>query len=278
MARKKVKLVFIQNDSARRATFKKRRRGIMKKVRELSTLCGVSACAIVYGPYESEPEVWPSLPEAKRVVSRFKSLPDMEQCKKMMNQEEFLMQRIAKLREQLKKQVKENQEKENTKLLFQCMSGEKDLNDLTLENLGDLVWLVDGRMKAIRDRIQLLARSPPPVPHLPPHPHPHPHPQYMMNMPTTTMDICDQRITRNNNNTPAAAAAAAMRDQVNSGGGDRMAAMEAVHAGHPSWFMDMNMNMNMMNHNENMGFPATNEVVMPSYMDNNTWTNNPFFS
>ena len=32
----------------------------MKKVSELSTLCGIEACAIVYSPYDAQPEVWPS--------------------------------------------------------------------------------------------------------------------------------------------------------------------------------------------------------------------------
>ncbi|XP_043725969.1 agamous-like MADS-box protein AGL80 [Telopea speciosissima] len=270
MARKKVKLAFIQNDSARRATFRKRKMGIMKKVSELSTLCGVSACAIVYGPNESEPEVWPSPQEAKRVVARFKRMPEMEQCKKMLNQEEFLMQRIEKLKEKLKKQVMDNQEKENTKLLFQCMSGQKDLNDLTLENLGDLMWLADVKKKAIIDRIQLLSRTPPPS-------DPHPHPQYMMNTPLPLpSDPNPHPQIMRNNNTPVAAAAVAAptRDQVNSGGGDQVAAVEAMHAEQQPWFMDMNM----MHHNHNMGFPAeANEMVMP-YMDNNTsWINSPFF-
>ncbi|KAF5203782.1 agamous-like MADS-box protein AGL80, partial [Thalictrum thalictroides] len=88
MARKKVKLAWIVNDSARRATFKKRKKGLMKKVSELSTLCGVEACAIIYGPEDPQPDVWPSTPsEAHRVLTRFNSMPEMEQSKKMMNQE-----------------------------------------------------------------------------------------------------------------------------------------------------------------------------------------------
>uniref|UniRef100_A0A804I4U9 MADS-box domain-containing protein n=1 Tax=Musa acuminata subsp. malaccensis TaxID=214687 RepID=A0A804I4U9_MUSAM len=39
MARKKVKLAWIANDSMRRATFKKRKMGLMKKVNKLAMLC-----------------------------------------------------------------------------------------------------------------------------------------------------------------------------------------------------------------------------------------------
>ena len=103
MTRKKVKLAYISNDSARKATFKKRKKGLMKKVSELSTLCGIEACAIVYSPYDAQPEVWPSPIMVQRVLSQFKNMPEMEQSKKMVNQEHFLRQRIGKANEQLKK-------------------------------------------------------------------------------------------------------------------------------------------------------------------------------
>ena len=85
MTRKKVKLAYISNDSARKATFKKRKKGLMKKVSELSTLCGIEACAIVYSPYDAQPEVWPSPIMVQRVLARFKNMPEMEQSKKMVN-------------------------------------------------------------------------------------------------------------------------------------------------------------------------------------------------
>ncbi|MBA0875894.1 hypothetical protein Goshw_003691 [Gossypium schwendimanii] len=60
MIRKKVKLAYITNDSSRKATYKKRKKGLMKKMSELSTYCGIDTCAIMYSPYESETEFWPS--------------------------------------------------------------------------------------------------------------------------------------------------------------------------------------------------------------------------
>ena len=78
MTRKKVKLAYISNDSARKATFKKRKKGLMKKVSELSTLCGIEACAIVYSPYDAQPEVWPSPITVQLMLSQFKNMPKME--------------------------------------------------------------------------------------------------------------------------------------------------------------------------------------------------------
>ncbi|KAL6963531.1 Agamous-like MADS-box protein agl80 [Sarracenia purpurea var. burkii] len=158
MTRKKVKLAFITNDSARKATFKKRKKGLMKKVSELSTLCGIDACAIIYSPYESQPEVWPSTMGAQRVVAQFKRMPEMEQSKKMVNQESFIRQRIAKANEQLKKQCKENREKEVTEVMYQCLTG-RGLQNLGVPDLHDLGWVIDQNLKEICKKIEAMKKA-----------------------------------------------------------------------------------------------------------------------
>ncbi|XVE63181.1 hypothetical protein DITRI_Ditri06bG0179600 [Diplodiscus trichospermus] len=155
MTRKKVKLAFITNDSARKATYKKRKKGLMKKVSELSTLCGIEACAIIDSPYESQPEVWPSPAGVQRVLSKFKNLSEMEQSKKMVNQESFLRQRISKAYEQLKKQCRENREKELTQAMFQYLTG-KGLNNLNMMDLNDLSWFIEKNLKDIIQRVDTL--------------------------------------------------------------------------------------------------------------------------
>lgn len=155
MTRKKVKLAYISNDSARKATFKKRKKGLLKKVSELSTLCGIDACAIIFSPYDSQPEIWPSPMGVQRVLSQFKKMPEMEQSKKMVNQDSFLRQRIAKANEQLKKQRKDNREKEMTQVMFQSLTG-KALLSLNMMDLNDLGWLIEQNLKEISKRIETL--------------------------------------------------------------------------------------------------------------------------
>ncbi|XP_073158264.1 agamous-like MADS-box protein AGL80 [Henckelia pumila] len=166
MTRKKVKLSFITNDSSRKATYKKRKKGLMKKVSELSTLCGIDACAIVYSPYESMPEVWPADPRAaQRVIAQFRRVPEMEQSKKMVNQESFIRGRIAKAAEQIKKLQKDNREKEITHLMYQCLTG-KGLQGLAVPELNDMGWLLDQNLKEIGKRIEMLKKeeeAPPPL-------------------------------------------------------------------------------------------------------------------
>ncbi|GMH30309.1 hypothetical protein Nepgr_032152 [Nepenthes gracilis] len=158
MTRKKVKLAYITNDSARKATFKKRKKGFLKKMYELTTLCEIRACAIIYSPYDAAPEVWPNLGEAKQVLAKFKRLPEMEKSKKMVNQEEFLRQRINKAAELLKKLQKDNREKEMTQVMYQCLTG-KSIEDMSMIDLTDLGWLIDQNLKEIYKRIGQLKKE-----------------------------------------------------------------------------------------------------------------------
>ncbi|XP_074363208.1 agamous-like MADS-box protein AGL80 [Apium graveolens] len=159
MTRKKVKLAFISNDASRKATFKKRKKGLMKKVGELSTLCGIDACAIIYSQYEPRPEVWPNTEGVQRVLSQFKRMPEMEQSKKMVNQESFMRQRIAKANEQLKKQCKDNREKEMIEVMYQCLTGKIGLQNLMIPDLNDLGWLIDHKLKEIYKRIDQISAT-----------------------------------------------------------------------------------------------------------------------
>lgn len=159
MTRKKVKLAFIANDSSRKATFKKRKKGLLKKVNELSTLCGINACAIIYSPYDTNPEVWPSNAGVQRIISDFRKLPEMDQNKKMVDQETFLRQRIAKASENLKKQRKDNREMEMTEVMFQCLVGNMGMFNLNIMDLNDLGYMIDQYLKDVNRRIEILGSS-----------------------------------------------------------------------------------------------------------------------
>ncbi|KFK29648.1 hypothetical protein AALP_AA7G160600 [Arabis alpina] len=156
MTRKKVKLAFIANDSSRKATFKKRKKGLMKKVNELATLCGITACAVIYSPYDTNPEVWPSNAGVQRVINELRTLPEMDQHKKMVDQETFLRQRIAKATEHLKRQRKDNREIEMTQVMYHCMTGEIGEFHLNIMDLNDLGYLIDQFLKDIHRRMEIM--------------------------------------------------------------------------------------------------------------------------
>ncbi|KAL7199449.1 hypothetical protein ACSBR2_021675 [Camellia fascicularis] len=149
MTRKKVKLAFITNDSTRKATFNKRKKGLMKKVSEDARL---------YSQYESQPEIWSNNLGVQRVLAQFKRMPEIEQSKKIMTQESFIRQRITKVNEQLKKQLKDNREKEMTEVMYQCISGRR-LQNLSMVDQCDLNWLIDQNLKEIGKQIELLKKT-----------------------------------------------------------------------------------------------------------------------
>ncbi|CAN7000721.1 unnamed protein product, partial [Brassica oleracea var. botrytis] len=166
MTRKKVKLAFIANDSSRKATYKKRKKGLMKKVNELSTLCGINACAIICSPYDSNPEVWPSNSGVQRIISEFRTLPEMDQNKKMVDQETFCSheenkeeQRIAKASDNFKKQRKDILEMEMTEVMFQCLIGNMGMFNLNIVDLNDFGYFIDQYLKDVNRRIEILGNS-----------------------------------------------------------------------------------------------------------------------
>ncbi|KAJ4967297.1 hypothetical protein NE237_019146 [Protea cynaroides] len=87
-------------------------------------------------------------------ITRFKNLSEMDQPKKMMNQQELLREKDRK-----------NQVLETTKLMYECLIGNKDMQDLSFEALGNLIWLIEKRMKEIQNRLNdigLQIPTPPP--------------------------------------------------------------------------------------------------------------------
>ncbi|KAE9598948.1 putative transcription factor MADS-type1 family [Lupinus albus] len=108
MARRNTKHTYIVNDAKRNVTYKKGKSSLIKKTMEISTLCGVDACAIIYNRNGLEPEVWPSHFGVQGVLYKFLTLHPLEQSGKMFGQESFLKQRIVKAQDQLKKRKIQN--------------------------------------------------------------------------------------------------------------------------------------------------------------------------
>ena len=90
----------------------------------LATLCNVDACVVVYGEGESQPKVWLDAPKVAQVLA-FNTMPELDQCKKMMDMEGFLNQRIDKLEEHPHKAQCENRERETTLLLHDAIAGRR---------------------------------------------------------------------------------------------------------------------------------------------------------
>ncbi|XP_010456758.1 PREDICTED: agamous-like MADS-box protein AGL80 [Camelina sativa] len=157
--RKKLKLPLITNERSRKATFMKRKKGITKKLHELTTLCGVQACGVIYSPYLSVPEVWPSRETANKVVSQWKMMLVMDKTKKMVNQETFLKRRITKATESWKKVQKENKDLEMKNIMFDCHNGNTFVYRLPKCDLRDLGSVIEQHLKDVNRRMEILKRN-----------------------------------------------------------------------------------------------------------------------
>ncbi|TYJ02148.1 hypothetical protein E1A91_A13G207700v1 [Gossypium mustelinum] len=137
MSRKKIKLDYITNDSARRTTYKKRSKGQVKKRRY----------------------VWPSLEDARRLLYEFKKLPISKQNNKMLNQESFLEKSLAKDTQQLWKLHEENYRKELNKVMLESLNGNGILQSLNTMDLNEVGPLVKQNLTDIDDRVRVLTKA-----------------------------------------------------------------------------------------------------------------------
>nr|QWX93789.1 MADS-box protein 50 [Cunninghamia lanceolata] len=163
MGRAKIPIKWIPRDTSRNLTFLKRKRGLRKKVEELSILCGVEACMVCFGPQtdqqtsqDQHPDVWPNMSKALEVIERYKRLSKEEQDKKKLDNSSFLEQRIKKLRFELNMKRKENKDLEMD-IMYPCW--DSCLNDLSVEKLRDLLEYINVKLDAVQDRINFLTRQ-----------------------------------------------------------------------------------------------------------------------
>ncbi|KAH7863998.1 hypothetical protein Vadar_024434 [Vaccinium darrowii] len=153
MTRGKVNLAYISNDSARRTTFRKRKSGLIKKTTEITKLCEIEACAIMFSPYDPEPVVWPSQLRAQHTISRYRRMSLPEQTKKMVDQEGFTRQMLEKTMEKVTQKRKENQHNQMTQVMYQCLYG-GGFENLTIGDLNNTSGLISQKLREIERFLQ----------------------------------------------------------------------------------------------------------------------------
>ncbi|XLR22401.1 hypothetical protein HN51_068649 [Arachis hypogaea] len=96
--------------SSRKATFKKRCAGLLKKLEQIAILCDIQACIAIFG--DKSPTVWPSVEEAKVIVKKFEEIPKPKQLSRMATHQEYRQQKVIWMEKQLEKLKKLNNQKE----------------------------------------------------------------------------------------------------------------------------------------------------------------------
>ncbi|XP_010431464.1 PREDICTED: MADS-box transcription factor PHERES 2-like [Camelina sativa] len=140
----------------------------MKKLAQLSTLCDIKTCAVIYSPYNADPEAWPSREGTEKVISDFMEVPTDDRNKRMFDQERSLRVRIAKEEAKLRKMRTKNQNFEIQNIMFGCLRGEIDVHKLGEKDYQDLSSFIDTYINKLTCRRQNLMENGESSSHLPP--------------------------------------------------------------------------------------------------------------
>ncbi|XP_049397170.1 agamous-like MADS-box protein AGL80 [Solanum stenotomum] len=151
MPRSKGKILYIENDTQRKATYKKRQKVAFKKAQEISTLCECEVAGVRYSEYHTKPMVYPNYEDAVETFRKFEALPLADQSKNMMTTEEFIKKIIKKKEDQLYKLQKENDIKEKTNMMHEVVNGKKIISiDMKTNDLNDLMYVMKQNLKFFR--------------------------------------------------------------------------------------------------------------------------------
>jgi hypothetical protein len=105
MGRRKLVLKLLEKEKTRSITFQKRKKGLMKKALEFSTLCGVDTCMIIYGPKLSKQPVelgtWPEdHDQVKRVIELYKTDTKLKPTRVSFDLSDFFIDRKKKVNDE----------------------------------------------------------------------------------------------------------------------------------------------------------------------------------
>ncbi|CAH8257702.1 unnamed protein product [Arabidopsis lyrata] len=146
--------------TSRKKSFNKRKPGLMKKLTEPVTPYEAKACAVVYSPYNSNPEACPSREGVEEVSSEeFMEVSRNDHTKSMMDQEAFLRQRIEKEQMELQKLRDENRDLKARQIMWGVLEGNIDVHQLGEKDRQDLSFVIDNYLNSITSRIEDLKKN-----------------------------------------------------------------------------------------------------------------------
>ncbi|XP_077235165.1 MADS-box protein defh21-like [Tasmannia lanceolata] len=151
MGRAKLPIKPIDRERSRNETFKKRRKGLIKKTSEFATLCDVDAYLICYGPQEPfKAETWPEN-ESKvcEIIDRYRGLSKEDQDRRKLDLSSFLEDKKRKMEREL-----DLRRKQNAEMLYP--SWDDQLNGLQEQQLRELLSKLDSKLEIVKMRLELI--------------------------------------------------------------------------------------------------------------------------
>lgn len=157
--KRKITSKLIENFSQRKLCYKKRLKGLFTKMEQVTTLCDLEACAVVFGPGDTAPLMWPSQGVAETLIHKFESMPELTRFKNVTDQVYFLKEKGEKLQATLDKMKEDNEEALMGSYMYQIESGGKLLSDFEPSELNRLITFMLKKYKIFSQRVGYIEES-----------------------------------------------------------------------------------------------------------------------
>lgn len=139
MARGKIQIKRIENQTNRQVTYSKRRNGLFKKAHELTVLCDAKVSIIIISMSGKLHEyISPSLSSTKQMFDQYQKALNIDLWSSHYEQMQDQLKKLRDVNRALRREIRQRM-------------GES-LNDLSLEQLTELIEDVDASLKLIRER------------------------------------------------------------------------------------------------------------------------------
>ncbi|KAG7982973.1 hypothetical protein I3843_04G080200 [Carya illinoinensis] len=156
MGRRRRSMEFISNDKSRMITYHKRKKGLEKKLYELSTLCGIKACMIIYGPrrngHPCDMATWPENDEdcVRTLVNKFKSNTSSARKRGTQDLSDYFIDRKKNIDKEISRKRMEN-----------CRSNmfrtwDERMDYFSYEQLRIAQGFLDTKIEAVQRKIDML--------------------------------------------------------------------------------------------------------------------------
>lgn len=111
MGRARINMELLKNEKSRNLSFHKRMSSLHKKRYELSILCGIKVCMIIYGP-ENRPEIRPQdRAQVLELINKYRKQSKADRKRRTVNISEYYADRKRKAKKELDKIRQINEDK-----------------------------------------------------------------------------------------------------------------------------------------------------------------------
>ncbi|XP_016463686.1 agamous-like MADS-box protein AGL82 [Nicotiana tabacum] len=152
MGRSKINMELIQDYKKRKSTFQKRKACLINKISELSILCDIKACMIIYEGNNCE-EIWPNDPnEVQELINLYKNQPIEDRSKRENSLSSFLENEKKKAEikmAKLKKKIKTEK----------YPTWDSRFNYLSEKELRNLAGVLEKKMENAKEKTEFLKSS-----------------------------------------------------------------------------------------------------------------------